>query len=428
MTSRKSLLLSSILFALATCTSFLQAQIQVVGGGQTIVYQLQFDPPQDGVNYSPYENGYYVAPVQGGSGTLIVTKTRGTTGVFYVFTDFGELFVGRNNGNRKAVISCTAGSDVSTTAFFAIGDATTNFQTDTGEISGTAFYAPELRGYTLSANSQNDELFQGSTADFGVAGSGTFSAFYDDADTNNATANRLSVANTVQLLKDRLTGQKYIDGSNISGGNGTGTGTGTGTGSGTGTSTAATDKFDLVVYRLSFKKTGESLNYKQFSGGYFVGGSVNGSGALILEMERDGLKLFKEYLNFGSLFVAKAQGERKAVLSAMDTNSISSTVFFAVGDANQSFKVNAPSITGSVNFSKKLTGYTISADSESDLAFFGDGGDIGVAGVSLFTATYLEETTKLANKNQRTVAKEVDQLEKELQEKGFVSIAAGSVQ
>ncbi|MDB6073778.1 MAG: hypothetical protein JWO89_1418, partial [Verrucomicrobiaceae bacterium] len=35
---------------------------------------------------------------------------------------------------------------------------------------------------------------------------------------------------------------------------------------------------------------------------------------------------------------------------------------------------------------------------------------------------------KLANKNQRTVSKEVDQLEKELEEKGFVSIAAGSVQ
>ncbi|MDB6006493.1 MAG: hypothetical protein JWR15_3480 [Prosthecobacter sp.] len=427
MTSRKLLLLSSFLFATAVCTSLVQAQVEVIGGGQTIVYQLQFDPPQDGVNYSPYENGYYVAPAQGGAGTLIVTKTRGPTGVYYAFTDFGELFVGRNNGNRKAVITCTAGSDVSTTAFFAIGDATTNFQTDTGEISGTAFYAPELRGYTLSANSQNDELFQGSSsADFGVAGSGTFSAFYDDADTNNATVNRLSVASVVQLLKDRLTAKKYIDGSNIIGGNGSGTGTGTG--SGTGTSSASTDKFDLVVYRLSFKKTGESLNYKQFSGGYFIGGAVNGSGALILEMERDGLKLFKEYLDFGSLFVAKEQGERKAVLSAIDTNSVSSTTFFAVGDANQSFKVSAPSIIGSVNFAKKLTGYAISADSESDLAFFGDGGDIGVAGVSLFTATYLEDTTKLANKNQRTVAKEVDQLEKELREKGFVGVADGSAQ
>ncbi|MDB6075603.1 MAG: hypothetical protein JWO89_3243, partial [Verrucomicrobiaceae bacterium] len=423
MTSRKLLFLSSFLFALAAYTSVLQAQtapVQVVGGGETIVYQLQFDPPKDSVNYSPYENGYYVAPVQGGSGTLIVTKTTGGTRVYYAFTDFGELFVGRNNGDRKAVISCTAGSDVSTTAFFAVGDATTNFQTDTGEISGTAFYAPELRGYTLSADSQNDELFQGSSSsDFGVAGSGTFSAFYDDADTNNARVNHLSVASVVQLLKNRLTGQNYIDGSNITGGNGSGTG------SGSGSSTTATDKFDLVVYRLSFKKTGESLNYKPFSGGYFVVGAVNGTGALILEMERDGLKLYKEYLNFGSVFVAKAQGERKAVLSAMDTNSVSSTTFFAVGDANQSFKVNAPSITGSVNFSKKLTGYAISADSESDLAFFGDGGDIGVAGVSLFTATYLEEATKRANKNQSTVAKEVDQIEKELEEKGFVSIAAG---
>lgn len=426
MTSRPHLFLSSILFAwaavwhpVAQAQTQGQVPIQVVTGGETIVYQLTFDPASESINYSPYENGYYVVPVQGGPGTLIVTKTKGTVKNMYVFTDFGELFVARNNGARKAVLTCTAGSDVSTTAFFAIGDASEVYESDTGKVSGDAYYAAELTGYTVSADSQYDQLFQGSTStDSGVAGSGTFSAFYDEADSNNAGTKNLSVAGEVAVLQARLTAQGYKDASQ--------TATGTGTGSGTGTATpgtGATDSSgDLVVYRLGFKTIGDSVNYRPFTGGYFVGAAVNGAGTLILELEHQGSKYYREYPTFGSLFVAKSRGDRKGVMSAMDANSVSSTTFFATGDANQSIKVDAPSVNGSINFARKLTGYAFSADSETDLAFFGDGSDIGVAGVSRLTATYLEDTSKLAKKNARTLKTEVQQLEKELVDKGFIGL------
>jgi hypothetical protein len=60
----------------------------------------------------------------------------------------------------------------------------------------------------------------------------------------------------------------------------------------------------------------------------------------------------------------------------------------------------------------KLTGYSVSADSERDLPFSSAGStDVGVAGAAFLTATYDEGRTTAANRESRAVRDEVASLE-----------------
>ncbi|MDB6139040.1 MAG: hypothetical protein JWO94_2112 [Verrucomicrobiaceae bacterium] len=390
--------------------------VPVVSGGPTIVYQLVFSPDNNtntSTSFQPYDSGYYIAPLEGGSGTMILTRPLGGLEQYLVFDAFGQLFVARDGGDKKAVLTCTAASNISTTAFFAIGDASDSLAVDSGDLRGTAFYAPHLSGYALTAQSSTTAgSFITST---GVAGSTKMEALYDDADTNNAIQNNLGIDEVVTLITTRLKSLNYAAAPPFNVQAGTG-------GSSVGSADTSKGPGDLVVYRMSFSKNGESINYKPFSGGYYVASASNGESAVIIEASpRNSGKVYKTYSNFGSLFVMAAGSNSKAALFATDVNSFSSTTFYAVGDASQSFKVDAPSFKGSVNFAKKLKGYAISADSGFDLAFLGNDEGVGVGGVADLTASYLEDTSKLANKNLRTIATEIKQLEKELEEKGFTA-------
>lgn len=389
------------------------AAVPVVSGGPTVVYQLTFHPDENSsLNFQPYDTGYYVAPVEGGSGSLLVTRTTGGSRQYYYFANFGQLFVARDGGDRKAVITCTAASTTSTTAFFAIGDASQVLSTDTGELKGSAYYAEEMSGYSLTADSN-----------LGAAGSSRMEAVLHESFTDEAQLNHWSVSQEIGQIAAWLNSQKYTFTSPT---NAATTGT---TGSSVGTSDPSKGPGDLLVYRLSFSKTGESINFKPFSGGYYIASASKGQSSLIIEANVKGAgKLYKAYSNFGTLFATTSDTSRKGVLAAMDATSVSSTTYFAIGDLNDSFKVDTPSFKGSVNYAKKLKGYAISADSGFDLAFLGEDADVGVGGAASLTASYLEETSKLANKNLRTVADEVLQLEKELKADGFTKDTSKSDQ
>lgn len=395
----------------------------VASGGPTIVYQLTFSPDSTitSLNYQPYDFGWYVAPVGGGSGTMILTRSVGGVNQYFEFDSFGQLFVARDGRDRKAVITCTAAGTTSSTAFFAIGDASTPLAVNSGDLVGTAFYAPHMSGYAITAQSSLQTGTTSSSAG-GVAGSSRMEVIFDDADTNNAAENRLGVAATAAVITDRLDSLKYTFVAPT-----TSTSTTTTTTSAADSTVTSADSSkgpgDLVVYQLSFSKSGESINFKPFAGGFFVTSASAGQGSLIIETStHNSGKVYKVFEKFGSLFVIPGSGsEGKAVLFAMDVNSVSSTSYFAMGDASQSFKVNSPSFKGSVNFARKLRGYAISADSAFDLAFLGDDSDAGVGGVATLSASYAEDASKQANKELRTVADEVKELEKHLESDGYTA-------
>ena len=343
--------------------------------------------------------------------TLILTRQTGTTKSLYLYASFGELFVARDGSTRKAVISCTAASTVSASAYFAMGDATESLPTDNGAVSGEVFYAPTLTGYAVTADSQGDAVFQGfAGTSNGVAGNSEITFSYDEGFSENARVNNQNVATVVAAIQKRFTDLGYAFPTAAQTPN---------TSADTGiTLTAAPG--DIVVYKLTFSNTSMEINFKPYKGGFYVASAKGGTGTLLLTTEnKPRKKIYHKYTDFGTLFVARSDSDRKGVMFATAANTVSTTTFFGMGDANQTLSATQAAVSGTMYYAKKLFGYALSADDQSDLPFFGNTGDIGVAGAAKMTATYDEEASHHANNKHFTVALEVADLEKELVRESF---------
>jgi hypothetical protein len=194
------------------------------------------------------------------------------------------------------------------------------------------------------------------------------------------------------------------------------------TGTTTTTTTTSTGSNTMAVYKLSFSPAGESINYRPYQGGYYIAPITGGTGSLILTLTTGGVKRFYTYANFGELFVAVKADDRKSVLSAAASNSVSTTTFYAIGEANDQMEVESRSAESDVYVAKLLTGYSVSADSERDLPFASSSAtDIGVAGASFLRCTLDENMTQDAIKQQRTLAQQVTEVQTQLTEKGFTN-------
>ena len=218
-----------LLLALAGLSIFLSpasaqnngAATTTSAAGPVIVYRLTFEVTGETINFRPFQNGYYVAPVQGGVGTLILTRQTGNEKSYYTYNNFGELFLAKNGSKRKAVISATTTSTgssstnanaVSTTTLFAIGDASETKELDTAAVSGDVYFADELTGYAVSADSETDLPFSGSGSDIGVAGATALLAKLDQSRTDAGQKQNFTVLEAVTALIADLTESGYTDG------------------------------------------------------------------------------------------------------------------------------------------------------------------------------------------------------------------------
>lgn len=187
----------------------------------------------------------------------------------------------------------------------------------------------------------------------------------------------------------------------------------------------ATDSLQLegqvIVYRLSFTPTGDSINYRPYQGGYYIAPLSGGYGTLILTLQTGKARQYFTYASFGSIFAASSSGgkKKKMVLSATTTNDISTTTFYAIGDLTETVKSDNRNISAEVHVAKTMKGYAVSADNEKDLVFNGTGTAVGVAGASVLTATYDESLTNLALDKNQTVATEVTAVQALLKKSGY---------
>jgi hypothetical protein len=187
-----------------------------------LVYKLTFEAAGESINYRPFTGGYYVAPVTGGSGSLILTRVTGDTRLYYDYENFGELFLALKGSNRKAVISATATNDVSATTFYAIGDANEKMSISTAALEGNTFVATTLKGYAVSADSERDLPYASANAnDIGVAGASYMTARLDEAFSEKAKDEAASLSATVDEILELLAGQSYTDGNPTAAGGGT---------------------------------------------------------------------------------------------------------------------------------------------------------------------------------------------------------------
>lgn len=202
---------------------------------QLVVYKLDFEATGESINYRSYESGYYIAPMTGGTGSLILMLTTGGVKQYFTYEDFGELFVALNGSDRKVVFSATAANTVSTTTFYAIGNATQQVAVETRAANSQIYIAPKLSGYSVSADSERDLPFSSAgSSDVGVAGAAFLTARYDEGRTTFANNQSRTLADEVTLTEEFLVSKGYIDGlAPDTGGGGGGGGGGTG-GGGTG--------------------------------------------------------------------------------------------------------------------------------------------------------------------------------------------------
>jgi hypothetical protein len=178
---------------------------------QMLVYRLDFETVGETINFTPHQGGFYVAPVNGGAGTLILTRTNGGK-KYYTYANFGEMFIALKNKARKAVLTATAANSVSTTTFFAIGDTDQTLDVTT-RFSNEALVATELKGYAVSADSERDIPFSSTNAtDIGVAGASYFTCRLDEGLTRGAIATNNDLQSEVTELTNQLRDLGYADG------------------------------------------------------------------------------------------------------------------------------------------------------------------------------------------------------------------------
>lgn len=204
------------------------------GRAQVVVYRLDFQQIGESINYRPYLFGYYVAPMAGGSGSLILTQAAGTQKQYYTYDNFGELFVAVKGDTKKVVFSASATNEVSTTVFYALGTADKEYEVEDRNLQGRVKVAKRLSGYALSADSEQDLPFYGTGASVGVAGASELVARLDEANTNRAVQEKLDVNDTVDVVINLLTRAGFVNGrqQNQGGGGGNGGNGGGGQGGG----------------------------------------------------------------------------------------------------------------------------------------------------------------------------------------------------
>lgn len=182
--------------------------------GPIAVWRLTFQQTGDSINYRPYGGGFYVAPVQGGPGSLILTLTTGGQKRYFTYASFGAVFVALKGSTKKMVLSATAASDVSTTVFYAIGSADKEIDFDTRNSEGSALIASKMTGYAVSADSEQDLPYAGSSNNIGVAGASNLTVKIDESLTHTANNRGNAVNDTVTDLQNILAKAGYIDGRN----------------------------------------------------------------------------------------------------------------------------------------------------------------------------------------------------------------------
>ncbi len=176
----------------------------------------------------------------------------------------------------------------------------------------------------------------------------------------------------------------------------------------------------VAVFRLSFEQTGDSINYRPYQGGYYVAPLEGGTGSLVLTLVTGNQRQYFTYEAFGEVFVAVNGNEKRMVLSATATNTVSTTVFYAIGKTEKELHVESRNATSDVKVAEKMTGYAVSADSEKDLPFSGSGTSAGVAGASVLTARLDESLTKVALRDSLDVSAELDAIVTILEGAGYV--------
>lgn len=176
----------------------------------------------------------------------------------------------------------------------------------------------------------------------------------------------------------------------------------------------------VLVYTLHFQKE-RGVNYHFYESGYFVVPLLGGEGTFILTTTEDGRR-YTVAPGAGRLFTAVTKGKSQSVLSATTGGGTAEGAIVAMGDIDKTVRVNNPLVKLTAQVAASLNGYAISADDESEVEEIAIDGTLGSAGFSQVKLQLDDEETRRMNQRAYTIAQATEQLELQLQRKGYAAV------
>lgn len=198
---------------------------------QVLVYKIDYNQSK-GINYHPFEGGYFIAPVLGGAGSFLLTSTDGPH-TFTVSSNGGKLFTAvTGGGDKKAVMAATTGSGTATGSMVAAGDINHTLSITSPTQTLTVRVAKKLTGTAISSDDESKVTAPAIDGSIGSAGTSEIHLTLDEDQTNLANHHALSISQTVDQIKLLLGQTGFVDlASTTATAPTTGTTTGTTTGS-----------------------------------------------------------------------------------------------------------------------------------------------------------------------------------------------------
>lgn len=124
---------------------------------QWLIYELQFTPEAESVNFTSYRSAYLVAPANGGAATMVLTTDEG--GQYYAVADSGaKFFLAANSSQRKAAFSALAVAGNSQALYTASGHLNRSLLLDGPDGSPKVLRVAEnLSGRLMAADDESDK-------------------------------------------------------------------------------------------------------------------------------------------------------------------------------------------------------------------------------------------------------------------------------
>jgi hypothetical protein len=178
----------------------------------------------------------------------------------------------------------------------------------------------------------------------------------------------------------------------------------------------------VVVYKVKFEKTGESLNYESYEGGFFVTNFNESIGNVILTITDGAFRFYVQVGEAGELFLIRDEGKRVAVFRASGTNANGVTVSYqAIGKVKRSVDIGGGY---AAPIARKLEGFLLASADSRDAAADEESNDlfdetVGFAGSSEIAIRFDKDRTREYNENLFDVNDATAALIQELEQDGF---------
>lgn len=180
--------LPGMLLSLSTILAVMFIGATPAAHGQALIYDLEIEPEEGGVNFEFFDRGFLVVPGQGGDASLIFYSERNGLRLYARADEGGRYFLAiRANGQKRAVFSALVAFGGVEVAYLVHGQARETMRLNVNRFDVRIPVAPTLRGHLLASDDEADVVEPAFDGSVGVAGSAAITARLNDTRTKRAS-------------------------------------------------------------------------------------------------------------------------------------------------------------------------------------------------------------------------------------------------